>query len=208
MLIHLSARVSAWPRHPVLLFGLSVFIASDRLYEAWRQKQYILLLMLMWVLWAFLFDWFSSCFMARRKQYGFSQLQMLSCCQGEILWGTDSIFHAITRNLCVCILYIPGRYSSGESFCSWRQICNLPGCSSLTIEHLHLHLNAVLGWITSTPVSPLNQWVSFSSLDFICVMLILLFQVIFPGHAGFHLFADEMAVENKCMVLLHSLSSV
>lgn len=39
-------------------------------------------------------------------------------------------------------------------------------------------------------------------------MLILLFQVIFPGHAGFYLFADEMAVENKCMVLLHSLSSV
>lgn len=85
-------------------------------------------------------------------------------------------------------LYIPWRPVSGESFCSWNKVWNLPCHSSLTVENLPLHVNAVQDWITSIPVSPLNQCLSFSSSDFTSVILILLFQVIFPMHAGFHPF--------------------
>lgn len=112
----------------------------------------------------------------------------MSCCQGEIVKGAT--FYVITRNPCECSLYIPRRPVSGESFCSQSKVWNLTCCSSLTTENLRLDLNAVQEWITSIPVFPLNQCLSFSSSDFISVILILLFQVIFCTHAKFHPFVQ------------------
>ena len=83
---------------------------------------------------------------------------------------------------------MPWRQVSGESFCSWSKVWNLLCCSCLTVKNLHLHLNAVQDWIITIPVSPLNQCLSFLRSDFVSVILILLFQVIFPTQVGFNSF--------------------
>lgn len=84
--------------------------------------------------------------------------------------GSSHVCHGIARNLCVCDHIYTSDTASGESFCGWSQVWNLPACFSLTMEHL----------------PSLNQCLSFSSSDLITAILILLFQVIFPTHAGFH----------------------